>query len=171
MRAMMFWRNLEQIGLTAKDLRDMAFSVVKFSCCLHVTATYLVDTSDCRGPSMIPTIGPMTSFLLTERISPRFGKVERGDLVIVQSPENPRKFLCKRLLGLEGDSVTFLVDPKNIDKCETVVVPKGHVWVQGDNIYNSRDSRQFGPVPYGLLQAKVFWRLWPPGGFGPLGKI
>ncbi|XP_028786627.1 mitochondrial inner membrane protease subunit 1 [Neltuma alba] len=148
----------------------MAFSLVKISCCLHVTATYLIDPAIVGGPSMLPTMGPMATFLLTERNSLRFGKVERGDIVLVRSPVNPRNLLTKRLLGLEGDSVTFLVDPRNSDKCETIVVPKGHVWVQGDNIYNSRDSRQFGSVPYGLLYAKVFWRLWPLGGFGPLGK-
>jgi len=38
-------------------------------------------------------------------------------------------------------------------------VPKGHVWVQGDNIYDSRDSRQFGPVPYGLIQGRAFLRV------------
>ncbi|XP_054800002.1 uncharacterized protein LOC129304391 [Prosopis cineraria] len=163
----MFWKNLKQFGLSARELRDIAFSLVKLSCCLHVTATYLVDPIQIYGPSMLPVMGPMPTIILTERNSPRLGKVERGDIVIVRSPENPRKLMCKRLLGLEGDGVTFLVDPKNSDKCETVVVPKGHVWVQGDNIYNSRDSRQFGPVPFGLLHAKVFWRLSPPG---PSGK-
>jgi len=38
-------------------------------------------------------------------------------------------------------------------------VPKGHVWIQGDNIYASRDSRHFGPVPYGLIEGKVFFRV------------
>ncbi|KHN47457.1 Mitochondrial inner membrane protease subunit 1 [Glycine soja] len=49
-------------------------------------------------------------------------------------------------------------------------VPKGHVWIQGDNIYASRDSRHFGPVPYGLIEGKVFFRVWPPDSFGPLGR-
>ena len=34
-----------------------------------------------------------------------------------------------------------------------------HVWVEGDNIYYSRDSRQFGPVPYSLLEGKVFCKV------------
>jgi len=38
-------------------------------------------------------------------------------------------------------------------------VPKGHVWIQGDNVYASRDSRHFGPVPYGLIRGKVFFRV------------
>ncbi|XP_022926356.1 mitochondrial inner membrane protease subunit 1-like isoform X2 [Cucurbita moschata] len=78
--------------------------------------------------------------------------------------------MAKRLMGMEGDSVTYVVDPKNNDWCETVVVPKGHVWIEGDNMYDSKDSRYFGAVPYGLLQGKVFWRLWPPKSLGPLEK-
>ncbi|XP_023003287.1 mitochondrial inner membrane protease subunit 1-like [Cucurbita maxima] len=78
--------------------------------------------------------------------------------------------MAKRLMGMEGDSVTYVVDPKNNDWCEAVVVPKGHVWIEGDNMYDSKDSSYFGAVPYGVLQGKVFWRLWPPKSFGPLEK-
>ncbi|XP_023518168.1 mitochondrial inner membrane protease subunit 1-like [Cucurbita pepo subsp. pepo] len=77
-----------------------------------------------------------------------------GDIVLVRSPENPRKVMAKRLMGMVGDSVTHVVDPKNNDWCETVVVPKGHVWIEGDNMYDPKDSRYFGAVPYGLLQGK-----------------
>lgn len=38
-------------------------------------------------------------------------------------------------------------------------MPKGHVWIQGDNIYSSFDSRTYGAVPYGLIQGKVFCRV------------
>ncbi|KAI6690256.1 hypothetical protein NL676_027084 [Syzygium grande] len=47
-------------------------------------------------------------------------------------------------------------------------VPGGHVWIQGDNIYASSDSRQFGPVPYGLVEGKILCRVWPLDGFGLL---
>ncbi|CAN1845282.1 Mitochondrial inner membrane protease subunit 1 [Linum perenne] len=48
-------------------------------------------------------------------------------------------------------------------------VPKGHVWIQGDNVYASADSRYFGPVPYGLIQGRAFLRVWPIQDFGFLG--
>ncbi|KAK9706928.1 hypothetical protein RND81_07G161400 [Saponaria officinalis] len=122
----------------------------------------------CLCASMLPTMSISGDVILVDRLSPRFGEIVPGDIVIVRSPENPRKVITKRLIAREDDSVTFLVDPKNSDQSKTVVVPKGHVWVQGDNIYDSRDSRAFGPVPYGLLYGKVFWRVWPIKDFGPL---
>lgn len=32
--------------------------------------------------------------------------------------------------------------------------------MQGDYVHNSRDSRMFGPIPYGLIQGKVLWRVY-----------
>lgn len=84
---------------------------------------------------MLPTIGLTSNVVLTEKISTRFGRVGRGDIVVVRSPQNPRKFITKRLLGLEGDSVTYIVDPKTSDECETVVVcliSRKHISIQVD---------------------------------------
>lgn len=74
------------------------------------------------GPSMLPTFNLTGDLFLADRLSTRFGKVGRGDVVLVRSPEDPRKVVAKRLLGMEGDSVTYVVDPKNSDRSETVVV-------------------------------------------------
>ncbi|KAL6570552.1 Mitochondrial ATP-independent inner membrane protease subunit 1a [Orobanche gracilis] len=40
------------------------------------------------------------------------------------------------------------------------MVPKGHVWIQGDNIFASNDSRHFGSIPYGLILGKVSFRRY-----------
>ncbi|KAG4970989.1 hypothetical protein JHK85_037410 [Glycine max] len=94
-----------------------------------------------------------------EKISPRFGKVARGDIVVLRNPQHPRHFMTKRVVGLEGDSLTRISSPDNSDKSKTIVVPKGAVWVEGDNKYNSNDSRKFGPVPYDLIDGKMLWRV------------
>jgi signal peptidase I len=50
------------------------------------------------------------------------------------------------------------------DECHrTIVVPQGHVWVEGDCPAMSIDSRQFGPIPLKWLKGKVVSRLWPVG--------
>uniref|UniRef100_A0A7N0RDJ0 Peptidase S26 domain-containing protein n=1 Tax=Kalanchoe fedtschenkoi TaxID=63787 RepID=A0A7N0RDJ0_KALFE len=114
-----------------------------------------------EGPSMLPTINLTGDYLLVEKISSRLGKV--------RTPQNPRNIVTKRVTAVEGQRVSFVAKPKESDQCETSVVPKGHVWIEGDNIYNSADWRKFGSVPYGPIQGRVFWRIWPPNAFGPLG--
>jgi len=71
---------------------------------------------------MLPTIDSTPSIFLTERISPRFGKVARGDILHLRSPQNPKKEIGKRLVGLEGDTITYVYNSENGDKHETVVV-------------------------------------------------
>lgn len=48
----------------------------------------------------------------------------------------------------------------------TIHIPKGQVWLAGDNSSNSRDSRMYGPVPLGLIHGRVIARFspfnWPP---------
>ncbi|XP_028512449.1 mitochondrial inner membrane protease subunit 1 [Exaiptasia diaphana] len=45
-------------------------------------------------------------------------------------------------------------------------VPKGHVWLLGDNPDDSTDSRDYGPVPYGLIRGRVCFKVWPLSEFG-----
>ena len=40
-----------------------------------------------------------------------------------------------------------------------IVVPAGKVWLQGDNIRNSTDSRNYGPVPLPLITGRVFAKV------------
>jgi hypothetical protein len=43
----------------------------------------------------------------------------------------------------------------------TLIVPEGHVWLEGDNPLLSVDSRHYGPIPVAWLQGKLVWRIWP----------
>ncbi|KAL1537661.1 Mitochondrial ATP-independent inner membrane protease subunit 1a [Salvia divinorum] len=152
----------------AKDVLSHSVLFAQFISLLHITDTYICSPTLVYGPSMLPTLNFTGDVLLVDKLSPLLGKVGNGDVVLVRSPENPRKSITKRIVGVEGDTVTFLVDSGRSVRSNSVVVPKGHVWIQGDNIYASNDSRHFGPVPYGLVLGKVFCRVWPPEEFGPL---
>lgn len=157
------WQNV------AKEAAERSFLVAKFLCFCHVTNNYVCSIALVYGPSMLPTINLTGDLVLVDRFSHRIGRVGLGDIVLVRSPENPRKTVTKRIIGMEGDTINFAVNPRQGDRWQTVVVPKGHVWIQGDNLFASNDSRNFGPVPYALIQAKAFMRIWPPSAFGSLG--
>ncbi|XP_020205772.1 mitochondrial inner membrane protease subunit 1 [Cajanus cajan] len=163
----MIFRNLGPFVPIIKVAWEKTIAVSKLFCFLHITSTYVICLGVTAGPSMLPTIELRPNLFLFEKISTRFGKVACGDIVGLRDPQDPRRYLTKRVVGLEGDSVTYISDPENNDKPETTVVPKGGVWLEGDNKYNSRDSRTFGPVPYGLIQGKMFWKILPLNDIGP----
>ncbi|KAL8139676.1 hypothetical protein V2J09_005697 [Rumex salicifolius] len=152
----------------AKEVAERTFIVAKFLSLLHITNTYLCTPTLVYGQSMLPTFNFRGDVLLSERISHRLGQLSPGDIILVKSPQNPRRIITKRIVAMEGESVSFAADPRSNDSLETVLIPKGHVWIQGDNIYASHDSRNFGPVPYGLIEGKVFCRIWPLGELGSL---
>jgi signal peptidase I len=45
-------------------------------------------------------------------------------------------------------------------------VPKGDVFVLGDNRANSSASNKFGPIPESLIVGRAFVRVWPLGSIG-----
>ncbi|KAG4960043.1 hypothetical protein JHK87_036676 [Glycine soja] len=177
--AVMILRNLEAL----EHIIKAGWRISKFFCFVHVTQTYLIAPAVIYGPSMLPTIDLKTAVFLMEKISPWFGKVACGDIVVLRNPQDPRRFMTKRVVGLEGDSITYISNPEtyelegdsfthissldNSDKSKTILVPKGAVWLEGDNKYNSNYSRKFGPVPYDLIDGKMFWRITPLKKFGP----
>lgn len=129
---------------------------------------------------MYPTLSAETKYNIVNRRH-RLGRGLRvGDLIIIKHP-NLRAHAGKRVIGLQGDFV--IRDPHSSPTVggmpiasgnrggahgpndaasaadrpepEMIEVPPGHVWVAGDNISWSRDSRFYGPVPMGLILGKI----------------
>lgn len=65
-------------------------------------------------------------------------------------------------LKLSSDAIDGCSMTQRTFKSNTVVVPRGHVWLEGDNVENSSDSRHYGPIPQGLIKSRAICRLWPP---------
>ena len=115
------------------------------------------------GRSMQPTLNPLlkddnkwwsvSDRILLDKLSVRFQsispfKLQKGDVVVLKSPSNPRERVVKRLVGCEGDWV------KSKDG-RPVFVPAGHCWVEGDNEDFSTDSNSYGPIALALLDARA----------------
>lgn len=138
---------------------------------------HVCELTVCVGPSMMPTFNPKGDVAFVEHISVARQTIEVGDVVIAKSVQNPRQVVCKRVLGLPGDRICSSSNRYDVtenrgrvnggqswvygedDDC--VVIPPGHVWLQGDNTMNSTDSRHYGPVPYATLKGRVVCRLYP----------
>ncbi|KAM0756616.1 LexA/Signal peptidase [Meredithblackwellia eburnea MCA 4105] len=98
-----------------------------------------------------------------------------GDIVAVVSPLDPQTLLMKRIIGLPGSLVQTRVPAHLLssptgspDREKYVRVPQGRCWLEGDSGFHSRDSNDYGPVPLGLLKARVEWIVFPPSRFGKI---
>ncbi|RLN87683.1 hypothetical protein BBJ28_00003656 [Nothophytophthora sp. Chile5] len=122
-----------------------------------MTKEYVCDVNYGMGVSMVPTI-PDGSFIFVERLSRRWRNLERGDLVQLRSPTRHRgETITKRILAMVCRDVVELQPRFDEERKGKITVPKGHVWVEGDNPTCSVDSRHFGAVPAALVIGRPFW--------------
>jgi signal peptidase I len=123
--------------------------------------------------------------------------VQRGDIVVFKSPQDPRLDLVKRCLGLAGDVVemrdkqlylngraleepwvrhgdpltggrdSWHPDRVRRDQMPPLRVPPGHLLCFGDNRDFSLDSRFWGTLPAHLVKGRAEWIYWSYGGDPP----
>ncbi len=89
--------------------------------------------------SMEPTFRA-GDYVLVNRWAYRVRKPSEGDVVVVRDPEQPTKFIVKRVSSVAEADAYFLV---------------------GDNAESSRDSRHFGAIRKERIVGKVWLRLRP----------
>lgn len=137
------------------------------------------------GNSMFPTF-KNGEYLIVNEATKYVGEYYRGDVVIIQYPNDPSKYFIKRIIGLPGETVTvsngvvsitsasqqspyILNEPyvKNIKEDNSIrTLSNEEYFVMGDNRAQSSDSRVWGPVPSALMDGKAFLRLFPPSAIG-----
>lgn len=122
---------------------------------------YVVHLSVTEGPSMMPTMDKSGNIVVVDKFTPRWLPFQRHDIIIAKSMTTSGSYVCKRLIGLPGDTIRFRQYPAEDAQEFEIVVPAGHVWIEGDNPYNSQDSRTYGPVPISHIEGRVVGRVWP----------
>ena len=79
--------------------------------------------------------------------------------MIADNPFKESATLVKRVLYTENETAEFF-SPREGKKIQ-VVVPPGHVWIEGDNKDQSRDSRDFGPMSLQMIDGIARVKVWP----------
>jgi signal peptidase I len=109
----------------------------------------------------------------------------RGDVIVFQFPQDPSKDFIKRCVAVGGETVEIRekqlyvngekldepyvrhTDP-NIrpagfdfrDNFGPFTVPKGEMFMMGDNRDNSNDSRYWGTLPMDLVKGRAMFLYW-----------
>lgn len=140
---------------------------------VHWVNEKIFEIYPCSGPSMLPTLNVYGDFLGVDKWNGKHGRgCQAGDIIVAIKPGTTTLRIAKRIIGIPGDIVCK--DPL-MNPCEFIKVPEGHVWVMGDNLPYSLDSRNYGPLPMALIKGKVICRVlpnfkWINNGFSPSSK-
>ena len=176
-----------------REILDWALHIVFAIVVGLLIVNYVAQITIVHGSSMEPTLQD-GNILMIEKITPRFGSLHRGDIITLNVPEDvgeAKKTIIKRVVGLGGDTVeikggkvyvngselkedyingnTTLSENPQYDK---VTVPKGQVFVLGDNRlpYASMDGRTIGPKDIKKVGGRAIFRILPLNKMGLLKK-
>lgn len=143
---------------------------------------FLAEPLEVTGDSMEPTLHNKEQ-ILVEKVSMNFDELQRGDIIVFNSPENPKILVIKRIIGIPGDIVVIednavilngqqlkelylkegtITEAKNtLEEGVKTQVPFNSYIVLGDNRTNSTDSRDFGPIKEEEIVGKAIMVYYP----------
>lgn len=141
--------------------KNFIYFFVLFMLISRFTNLFRVNIVD--GLSMYPTLKDGEVLL-----GSRFGKIERGDIVVAQREDY---YVIKRVIGLPGESVKgnngnvyingqllkedYVVN-NSYDNWEYVVGEDEYLLI-GDNRPNSYDGRDYGPIKVKDIEQQIFF--------------
>jgi signal peptidase I len=88
--------------------------------------------------------------------------------IYVNGKEEAQKYLPKGWQNPFSEYCTTWDQPGMINFPNPYKVPKGYVFVMGDNRRDSYDSRYWGALPDSYIVGRAFVRIWPVGRIGLL---
>jgi len=162
-------------------IRDLIESVViAVVLAFGIIRPFIIQPFVIPSESMVPTL-LVGDRLFANKFIYRFKPIQRFDVIVFKYPHNPKVDYIKRVIALEGETVQLIGGKVYINKQPLeeshkmnpsyddfgpVRIPKGYLFVLGDNRGNSEDSRYFGFVPVQNVLGKAFLIFWPPKRIG-----
>ena len=162
-------------GLLKSAVVEVVVLVVLAFALAMTTKTYVVEAYEIKGRSMVPTFEDGQRVVVLKL----FSEVQRGDIVIFSTSDEPGKDLIKRVVALPGERIQInkgmvringealgesYIKDRDFGLYDTQIdeyVPEGQIYVLGDNRDDSHDSRRFGSVSAETLKGKLVVRWWP----------
>ena len=141
---------------------------------------FLAQPRTVHGQSMEPNLQE-NQRVIVELLSYRFRPPQRGEIIVLNLPENHAEPLIKRVVGLPGEIIEIrdgavyindspldepYLDQLTYGHVPRQIVPEEHVFVLGDNRGCSNDSRYFGMVAFDSILGRAWLRYWPPTEIG-----
>lgn len=173
---------------TLDTLQTIALALAIFT----LVYLFLLQPHQVSGLSMFPSFDN-GEYLLTNKISYRFEKPQRGDVIIFSSPETPGEDYIKRIIGLPNDTLeihggNIFVNAKQLSEPylpsslytapgsflpegNKITLDKNEYFVMGDNRPNSSDSRRWGVVKREKIKGKAWFVYWPPKNVGVVQAV
>jgi signal peptidase I len=167
------------MGKEIKDFLKETISIVVIAFILAmILRTFVVEGRLIPSGSMLPTL-QLQDRVLVNKFIYRFKEPQRGDIVVFDPPAsiNAKDPYIKRLIGLPGDKVQIkdgkvyindkpLSEPYLAEKPNyeygPVVVPKGCLFMMGDNRNQSFDSHMWNEwLTRDRVLGKAFAIYWP----------
>jgi len=139
--------------------------------------TFAVMAVVVQGSSMLPALHDGERVLVNKLVY-RLRPPRRGEIVVFRHERMPGRMLIKRVIGLPQEELSiarglvsvsgaplvedYITEP-SVDDCGPVYVPRGRIFVLGDNRNHSHDSTDasFGTVPLHGIEGKAFAVYWP----------
>ena len=172
-------------------IMDILETVVFIGSIFIVIYLFILTPNQVIGASMEPTF-QTGDYILTSRVTYKFRKLERGDVVVFKSPKNPDVEYIKRIIGLPGDVInisngevrinnnllaekyisaaTNLRDIDCIKDNVSYTVPQNYIFIMGDNRPRSSDSREFCAITIDSIIGDVFYRYFPANVMGVISN-
>ncbi|MEN9520366.1 MAG: signal peptidase [Cyanobacteriota bacterium] len=167
------WSKIKENSITVAVALALAF----------VIRLFIAEPRYIPSESMFPTLSTGDR-LVIEKVGYKFHPPDQGDIIVFQPPEMLRilgnfdknQAFIKRAIAKSGETVAvkngivyvneqpliedYIAAPPEYELIP-VTVPKGQLFVMGDNRNNSNDSHIWGFLPAENVIGRAVFRFWP----------
>jgi signal peptidase I len=166
-----------------KQPRELLIREIVETLLLTMFIFWIVNTATGRfrieGYSMLPTLQE-GEYVIIDKLSYYLNDPERGDVIVLQFPNDRSRDFIKRVIGVPGDHIEIgggrvringtVLDEPYIDADPSYAgswdVPEDSFFVLGDNRNNSSDSHNWSFLPRSDVVGKAWVIYWGPENWG-----